>query len=318
MTDVATAICRVPGCGGPASGVCLNGLEFDECPDVVEPEDGAAAATDDAVPDVVATRGGSTLTAADADLFLRTKGGIVVATVAGPNAGKTTMAATIYELAHRGRLDGISFAGSETIAGFEERCFLSRIACNGDTPDTARTPTSAELAFLHLDLVIDDGRRADLLISDRSGEHFDDALDRPAMLNDFVELARADAILLLLDAERLANNHHTEIARVRKLILGLSHAGLLARRTVHLVLTKNDKIVDEVQRGLVDRRAAEVVAEFGRRAPDAEVQLHLTACRATAGSSAIGQGVRDLVAQLLPRALTVGFKTRVFTPPKRL
>lgn len=314
MTDLATALCRVAGCGGPASGVCLNGLSFDECPDVISP-DGAERlneASDEA--EVVRTRVAPIFDAAAADEFLRARGGYVIAAVAGPDAGKTTLAATIYELAHRGRLDGIGFAGSETISGFEERCFLSRAASEEEVSDTVRTPTSTELAFLHIDLAFADGRRANLLLSDRSGEHFDDALDHPDRFATFEELARADAILLLLDAERLANSHHAEITRMRKIMLGLSNAGLLLNRPVHLVLTKMDKVDSGDHRVMVDRRAAEIIAEFKRRVPGVNVRPHHTACRAVAGSTMIGQGVRDLVAAFLPTPQSPAFATQIFRP----
>lgn len=314
MTDLPTALCRVSGCGGPASGVCLNGLAFDECPDVIAPEDAEAESEPDEEADVVQTSLGQTFDSAAADAFLRSHGGHVLAAVAGPDAGKTTLAATIYELAHRGRFDGIGFAGSETIAGFEERCFLSRAASEEHTPDTARTPTSADLAFLHLDLAFADGRRANLLLSDRSGEHFDDALDQPDRFATFAELARADAILLLLDAARLADSHHAESARMRKVILGLSNAGLLASTPVHLVLTKMDKIDGDDRRASVGRRAAEIIAEFKRRVPGIKVALHYTACQAVAGSTEVGQGLRDLVAAVLPSPSARPFVTRIFTP----
>ena len=184
--DLDAYTCRVPGCKGPRSGVCINGLSFDECPDVIPIEDAvqtedvrAIAETLPNAGEMVQTGGVSSLDAAACDALLRARGGTVVGVVAGPEVGKTTMIATMYELIHRGRMPAFRFAGSETLRGYEERCHLARMASNGVSSDTPRTPTSAKLSFTHLRLATSSGIK-DVIFSDRSGEHFDNVLASPS------------------------------------------------------------------------------------------------------------------------------------------
>src|SRR6266478_9212034 len=48
--------------------------------------------------------------------------------VAGPiESGKTTLIASLYELFQWSRVSDYLFAGSNTLAGFEQKCYLSRI-----------------------------------------------------------------------------------------------------------------------------------------------------------------------------------------------
>lgn len=253
--DLSKLGCRVPGCGGPRSGVCINGLSFDECPDVQPFADEAGSDTETAdgegtppnVPTVpggrsmTPTSDGPSLNAASCDALLRQRGGTVVGIVAGPDAGKTTMIATIYELLHRRKLDGYQFAGSETLRGYEERCHLARIVSNRDKPDTVRTPTKAKLSFTHLRLATPTAVR-EVVFSDRSGEHFDNVLNQPAQLSDFAELARADVILVLVELDRLAENPHPIVSYARRLIMGMRQYGLLENKLLRLVGTKADRL----------------------------------------------------------------------------
>lgn len=320
MIDLATAICRLPGCGGPVSGVCINQLPFDECPDVIpavgadEEEEDEVLPTSEAGSDLVSTGRTGVFSIAEADAFLRANGGVVLAVVAGPEVGKTTLASAIYELLHRGRLEGFGFAGSETIKGLEERCFDARVASDQEKASTLRTPRAAPLIFVHLRIAVPDGREVDVLLSDRSGEHFDRALNAPAEFEDFKETERADAILLLVDGENLVTNHQVEIARLRKLVMALSQAGHLARKTVHLVLTKADLINGEAQLTLIEQRAKVIAEDIQRRSEGTAVQIHLTACRAKKGQSTFGQGVHGLLKATLPPVITRTFTTTFWHP----
>ena len=65
------------------------------------------------------------MSAEEADAFLRMRRAQVIALVGGNDVGKTTLLASLYELAHRDMLRDCRFAGSETLRAFEARCFLS-------------------------------------------------------------------------------------------------------------------------------------------------------------------------------------------------
>ena len=314
--DLSQARCRLPGCGGPAAGICINQVPFDECPNVISSEeaDSAEAASAAVEPETVSTGRSGVLTLEEADAFLRAHGGRVLAMVAAPDAGKTTLASAAYDLLRRGLLNGFGFAGSETIKGFEERSFDARVASEQDEPLTLRTPSAAPLVFLHLRIAAPDGRMLNVLLSDRSGEHFDRALNTPARFADFHEIARADAILLLVDSEKLATGHQAELARMRKLILALVQAGHLANQTVHLIVTKIDRLRSAPQRTLVEQRAGVIADELRRRGETTQVEVHLTACRARAGTSRFGDGVGRLVEANLPATIARSFATTYWTP----
>lgn len=246
--------CNVAGCGGPKSGVCINGLSFEECPDVVPHSAEVQIALEKAADvnqladrETSASPGRSmTRTAHEAslnrtscDALLRQRGGTVIGIVAGPEAGKTTMIAAIYELLHRGKLADYRFGGSETLRGYEERCHLARVASNRDRPDTTRTPNRAELTFTHLRVGTATGT-TDVMFSDRSGEHFDNVLNQPAKLAEFVELVRADVILILVELDRLADQAHVITSYARRLVMAMRQYGLLQGKTLRLVGTKAD------------------------------------------------------------------------------
>lgn len=316
MIDLSTAVCRLPGCGGPVSGVCINQLPFDECPDVVaaEEEEKEVELPVEGPSDLVSTGRTGVLSVVEADAFLRANGGQVFAVVAGPDAGKTTLMSAIYELLHRGRLKGFGFAGSETIRGFEERCFDSRVESGESAPSTLRTPRAAPLIFCHLCVAVPDGRKVDWLISDRSGEHFDRALNAPAEFSSFDEIARADAILLLADGESLAVAHQAEIARLRKLVMALVQAGHLENKTLHLIVTKADLLSGESSLKLVEQRAKVITEDIKSRSGSTTVVQHMTACRARKGNSTFGEGVHGLLSSMIPVASSPEFESLRWRP----
>lgn len=295
--------CRVLGCEGPRSGVCINSLSFNECPDVIpiieEDQTSAAPAEAPVSSELVHTGGVSSLDAAACDALLRARGGIVVGIVAGPEVGKTTMIATMYELIHRGRLTDHRFAGSETLRGYEERCYLARIASNGTLSDTPRTPTSAKLSFTHLKVATSSGIK-DIIFSDRSGEHFDNALDHTSDIAGFAELKRADIILLLVDLESLLNKPHYPTSQVRRLFMAMHQHSLLENKPVKLVGTK----ADLAKAGNAHNEAISALNELAddlikRSAGGISVTSLLIASRASAGSTQIGEGFEALIDAIL-------------------
>ncbi|WP_233874694.1 TRAFAC clade GTPase domain-containing protein [Paraburkholderia adhaesiva] len=301
--DTSAFECRVPGCGGPRSGICINELSFKECPDVVPVAEKAEEIAQGTQPDAKAhaarsmagTGIAASLDVHACDRLLRERGGIVVGIAAGPETGKTTMIATIYELLHRGRLAGYRFAGSETLRGYEERCHLARIASNGDAPDTPRTPRAAQLNFTHLRIATRSGIR-DLIFSDRSGEHFDTAVDQPVQIGEFAELGRADVILLLIDLHHLEASPHVCISYARRLLMAMHQGGVLDGKVVRLVGTKADKLKAA---GALEKSMAtllELATDLSRRTKGSvQVIALVTASRKQAEGGEIGQGLTELI-----------------------
>ncbi|MDO8329807.1 MAG: hypothetical protein Q7T36_04980 [Fluviicoccus sp.] len=298
--------CRIPGCQGPRSGVCINSLSLSECPDVIPIGEEDSAEGTSVVPEVdpvsnelVQTGGVSSLDAAACDALLRARGGTVVAIVAGPEVGKTTMIATMYELIHRGRLTAYRFAGSETLRGYEERCHLSRMASNAARSDTPHTPISAKLSFTHLKVATLSGIK-DVIFSDRSGEHFDNALKRPSDIAGFAELKRADIILLLVDLEQLLKTPHHPTSQVRRLFMAMEQHALLENKPVRLVGTKADLAKTRDARSEAISALNELAVDLSRRTVGrVSVTSSLIASRASAGSTQIGEGFEALIDEIL-------------------
>lgn len=305
MSEADERICRTPGCGGPSSGVCLEKFSFEECP-FLQPEAEQAGedraeegedSTADPAPDLVRTGAIAQLDAADCDAFLRARAATVVALVAAPEVGKTTMMSTLYELIRRGKLEGFGFAGSETIRGLEERCFLSRAKSENAKPDTQHTSARAGLNFTHVTVATARGRE-ELILSDRSGEHFQRVLNNPGVIADFAELDRATVTLLLVDGEQLVLSPHRPIAEARRLFMALAQAGFADGRPILLVATKRD-LVPEGRMTELDAALAELLTDLQRRAPGARLQAYATGARPRQGPE-FGEGFEALMSGLLP------------------
>jgi hypothetical protein len=295
--------CRVDGCNGPPSGVCINDLPFDECPDVIpflgdEEEEGADAAGGRSPLEMVPTPGGQSLDAAACDALLRERGGTIVGIVAGPDVGKTTLIGTMYELIHRGRMPDFGFAGSETLRGYEERTFLARMASNRVKPDTPRTKVK-ELNFTHLRLATKDGIR-DVYFSDRSGEHFDIALGKPTEFATFVELERAETILLMVDLEQLMLSPQTVMSSIRRLFMAMEQNSLLIGKPLTLVGTKADLLASTKDRDEAVGRLEVLKEDLRKRSTGgANLRVSIVASRAPKGTSKVGEGFDKLLANIL-------------------
>lgn len=306
IDDPARFSCGLPGCDGPRSGVCINNLPFDECPDVIElgeaedpDEQDGAGEPSDTVPITVNLPGGRSLDAAACDALLRRRDGTVVGIVAAPEVGKTTLISTIYELLHRRRMADFGFAGSETLRAYEERCHLARLSSDAVAADTQRTKVGAGLQFTHLRIATRSGI-CDAVFADRSGELFDKALARPADIDEFVELHRADVVILLVDLVLLTSSTHLTVSAVRRLFMAMDQRGMLEGRRVLLVGTKADVAIPTPRSRKAARELAAVAEELGRRAGERfRIETHVVACRPRRGSTVIGEGLEPLLSAVL-------------------
>lgn len=322
IDDPSKFVCRLPGCGGPRSGICINTLPFDECPDVIA-ADQVDRDVETTEVDVVESGqqvmlpGGRSFDVTACDRFLRRAGGTVVSIVAAPDVGKTTLIASIYELIYRKRMSKFGFAGSETLRGYEERCFRSRLSSDAAVADTVRTPVSVGLQFTHLRIATSTGKR-EVLFADRSGEHFDRALGRPADIEDFIELHRAEAVLLLIDLVLLLKDPHITVSTVRRLFMAIDQRGLFDGKRVVLVGTKADLAIPTPRSRKALAAIGQIADEFRKRAGGRfDIDMHIVACRARRGSTAIGQGLEDLLSIMLTPQIPARLPADDSWPPSR-
>ena len=192
--------------------------------------------------ELVQLSGGDEMSAISADAFLRSQRSRVVALVGGNDVGKTTLLASLYELAGLDRLTDFAFAGCETLRGFEARCHLSRAASNRLVPETKRTPLAAGPRFLHL-CFLKESKHLNLLFADRAGEAYVEMLNSPTIIS-MPELLRADSIALLVDGNDLCDptRRHLQITRTRRFWMMLQQNEIVSRTglSIQVVLTKLD------------------------------------------------------------------------------
>ncbi|WP_022674627.1 GTPase domain-containing protein [Novosphingobium sp. B-7] len=315
--DLRAFTCSQNGCDGPRSGICINTLPFDECPDVIRAEDvedeeaqpeQAGSADHQAEMDMVVTPGGRSLTAERCDALLRERGGVVIGIVAGPAVGKTTLIGTIYELIHRARMKDFGFAGSETLRGYEERTFLARMASKKTKPDTPRT--RHELTFTHLRIATGHGK-TDVFFADRPGENFDVALGQTKDFATFTELARSTVILLMVDLKELMEKPQPIMSSIRRLFMAMEQHGSLANKRLFLLGTKADLLTADGQRDAAVLRLEQMRSDLETRSSTGAKPITVVvSSRAPKGTNRVGEGVEQLLSEILqplpPSPFTLG------------
>jgi hypothetical protein len=155
----------------------------------------------------------------------------VVGLVGLADVGKTSFLTAIYLLACCEQLSGFRFAGSRTLQGFEERARLLRKWDNATLPtQLAIRTTRQELrqgGLLHLRLATEDGPvdTTDILLSDVPGDWFKDLIRHHELAERVAFLKRADALIFLVDAERLLSpgQRSQELHSARLLLERLVH-----------------------------------------------------------------------------------------------
>lgn len=162
-------------------------------------------------------------------------------------SGKTTMLAALYEHFGRGSFAGFDFAGSRSLLGFEKICHGNRVISAGAQPTTERTIPSDEAVYYHLALRATAGerRRRQVLLSALSGELYRWARDSREECEKLTFLNRANAIVVLVDGEKLASveqrvNAHTDAAGILDAFLDANMVPSSCH--VELVFSKLDRI----------------------------------------------------------------------------
>ncbi|WP_175905982.1 TRAFAC clade GTPase domain-containing protein [Burkholderia seminalis] len=305
VTDAPTGKCTTAGCNAPLDR-CIEGLSPEECPNFVVGAEVEEVSIDTGrldEPETVVriSRGGRALPVDEADeCMLSAPSGrrlAVICLVGVPDCGKTTLLASLYEIVRRNLATGLGFVGSETIQGFEERCHLSRLASESESPETPRT--ARELQFLHLSVLArQTGARVELFMADRRGEQFQDVLDRPVLSETLAEVRRGDSVGFLLDGEHLVDPDRRESAISKVVRLAMALKTVVRQSTaVQLVVTKHDKIQGDDDETLV-RNRVKAVSEMlsGIFGAGIRFSLHYTAARDLEGDS---NGMPELLSEWL-------------------
>lgn len=175
--------------------------------------------------------------------------------------GKTSFVASCYHiLLTEGKIGEYTFYDSDTLTGFERRVYLRRISPQYDdiTPLTKRTirgePHLLTLRFSH-----PEQNDKVVVISDHSGEDYDEYRNNRANLEKDVLLKNADRILFFVDCEKLINNGRLKIQNQYSQLIMNMHETLSFREGVmvqflfnkiDLTVGKEEKYKEEKERFL--------------------------------------------------------------------
>lgn len=213
------------------------------------------------------------------------------------DAGKTTLLAEIHHAYLRAPLAGYLFAGSKTLIGFEERCFLSRLESGARREDTERTKY-AGIRLLHLALAPEarPDSHTHFLLADVSGERFNEIRASVEEARELAPLIRQAAfIVLLVDGDRLSTARTqmaTESSACILLRCLLEAGGLSSGSSLDVVISKWDYVLDRGAEG----RAAELEESVRRLAGVPAPRFHRVAARVKSDVAiAPGFGIAELV-----------------------
>lgn len=159
---------------------------------------------DSAEPDIVRLWSGSELSISEAAFIARAGNTRVIVLAGEHNAGKTTFVSGVYHGFLDGPYEDLWFKHSRTLYAFEERVFRARVASGLTQPAMQRTE-GTHVRFFHLELGELDGESMDFLISDISGEAFEQLRKSAELVSEFDVFRSADHFLYLVNGKGLGS-----------------------------------------------------------------------------------------------------------------
>jgi hypothetical protein len=227
----------------------------------------------------------------------------------GPECGKTSAYAALYERLGRGPFAGRMFAGSQTILGFEKRCHYWRTSSMLEGWSMRHTQAE-DLPWLHLRLRDLAAREPiqDLLLGDFDGEFFRALINNDYQPSKLPFLRRADHVGVVLNGAKLAraatreSQYKDAINLVNQLYKDPEHAPVSAM----LVVTMIDLIAD-----VEDTRDQAAIEELIQKVhghiqqvAGREVPVVRLAVRSENEKFPLGHGLEDLLELLKVRSAT--------------
>ena len=301
-----TASCHNDDCRVAENGRCVEGFELDACPhyvrDILGKSDDLVTARKRPETGTKAVRltTADALTPTQASEVLRADEARVIAILGPLESGKTSLIASLYDLFQFGPVLGIRFSRSRTLHAFERACHDARSASRRAAPHMYRTQRG-EVRFFHLEVVGDfTGERVSLIVGDRSGEEYQEAIDDISMAMGFSEVKRADAISVLVDGERLLDTggRHNLRSEITLMIQALRDGETLrigARMAI--VLTKLDAVLGADGGERAARDFDRIVENTRNLFGDifSEIEAFKIAASPKTDASIRGRGVSDLL-----------------------
>lgn len=220
----------------------------------------------------------------------------------GPiDSGKTTIETTIYQLFQRKPFAGLYFAGSQSLFGYEERSFYTRLESKKETATTPRTSRFADEIFLHLKLYDSTTKtKTNYLFGDISGEEIYSHLGNVETISEKMPyLKSVDSYVFILDGKQLAdkNKRNGAIDQAYNMARTIFDAKLYSSSTrVQVLISKYDIIKNNDDANLettIDKRLECIVDLLKKYVR--EVTVHKVAAMPEPGDFEVGYGLEELL-----------------------
>jgi len=245
--------CSLAECTLAVTGVCvLSHSPASACPNFLGDSEQLHASGPKVPNSELKTRqlsAGNELGAQELSTLMARRYGKIVGVLGETGTGKTSLLSALYLLASIGELRaGLTFGGSSTLVGFEQRLRLLRGWEGPGLPDQIVEHTvladPRRPGFVHLTFFDMRPRTThDIFFSDLPGEWTTDLIKRVSAANRFLFLRRADVIIIVVQAPSLLRpeRRHNEIQNCRILLQRLRDAiGVDMQIPVVFVITRCD------------------------------------------------------------------------------
>lgn len=221
--------------------------------------------------------------------------------ILGPSdSGKTCLIASVYDMFQTGAESGIEFRNSRSLLAFEKICHDSRAESKRSTSHSQRTP-HGEVQLYHLNLcTLDSHANKSLLIADRAGEEYKSASDDISIVDEFLEVHRADTINVLVDGERLIDNitRHNLKNDIAMMLQALKdHAGIKSKPQLAIVLTKFDAVKESANQSRALSDFDKIRVDLTGRLKDyvSSIEVFKVAASPKSSNLSRGEGVSTLL-----------------------
>lgn len=309
MSD-ASSVCSNPECQVAQLGTChLDHDPIDSCPhyESHEPADldpgeiEELPSTVKRTMDGIELRSNKVIPESGITKFRNRVRAKTIVLVGEQKTGKTTLLSALYGMFCKGPVGEFEFVGSQTLYSFAERKHLALFDPERSVPATPRTSRGDDVNFFHIRMKAGDNL-SEIVISDRSGEAFEDARLDTALVAKLSELALADRVCFLLDAARLTRKEtRPRYSRVFKEAIRslLNNDAVPKSAVLEVLVTKFDRISDDPN-GLyplhaLEQYERELCDEFG--SSDYEFAIHRICALPRAKVKVGFLGMEELVAR---------------------
>ena len=239
--------CVTQDCTVADTGTCLLSNDPSSCPHRLAAEDNEAQTSSEIdLPSPVAFSSSRACTLSDARGLMAERYVHLVGILGEPNAGKTGCLVSLYLSVGQRCLDGLAFADSRTLMGFEEISQGARRWNDGRIPeqftDHTVLPDDRTAGFLHIRLALGHQQKSvDLLCSDLPGEWTTELIDGNRV-DRLQFLKRADVIWLVIDGTETAALDKRQVCLQRtKMAIGRLGSFLARGRRLIVVITRLDE-----------------------------------------------------------------------------